>query len=208
MKIAQIYLVTTRSKPTQPHEILWDAIEETEGFLSCIFAGIAYNVEKESLPYHWPASASAFGQENLDHSLLHSLHNACLCKNEAEELSKKSKELIVIYAMRVSNAVHSFRVPCTLCSYQTQLHTLNEVGIQSPALQSQSLSSKEWGTYVSTYRRNRSLRSCQLTRDDTRLCYVPGLVASHAAGALLFLNYAPCTSTTARSPSCSAARAL
>lgn len=84
---------------------------ETEGFLSGLFAGIAYNLEKKSLQYHCSASASVFGQESLDH--LRSFHNGGLCKNEAEELSKKSEESSAIYAMRDSNAVRSFGVPCT-----------------------------------------------------------------------------------------------
>ena len=59
------------------------------------------------------ALASAFGQESLDHILLHSFHNGGLCQNEAEELSKKSEESSAIYVMRDSNAVYSLRVPCT-----------------------------------------------------------------------------------------------
>lgn len=71
MEIGQTNLVTTSSKSIQPDEFLWYAIVETEGFLSGLFACIAYNLEK-SLQYHWSASAS--GQESLDHILLHSSH--------------------------------------------------------------------------------------------------------------------------------------
>lgn len=99
---------------------------ETEGFLSSLFAGIAYNLEKKSLRYHCSASASVFGQESLDHILLCSFHNGGLCKNEAEELSKKSEESSAIYAMRDSKAVHSLGVPCT------PLQTINFVPKQLP----------------------------------------------------------------------------
>lgn len=46
MEIGQTNLVTTSSKSIQPDEFLWYAIVETEGFLSGLFACIAYNLEK------------------------------------------------------------------------------------------------------------------------------------------------------------------
>lgn len=88
MEIAQTNLVTTWSKSSHPDEILWYTVVKTEGFLSSLF-GECVILNK---PLQCHCSACVFEQENLDGIVLLSFHNSGLCKNEAEGLSKKSKE--------------------------------------------------------------------------------------------------------------------
>lgn len=56
MEVAQNNLVTSWSKSIETDELLWHAVVETEEFLSGLFAGIAFNLEK-TLQYHCSASA-------------------------------------------------------------------------------------------------------------------------------------------------------
>lgn len=88
MEIAQTSLVPTWTQSSHPDEILWDALVKTEGFLSSLFG--EHVILKKPLQSH--CSACVFEQESLAGTVLHSFHNSDLCKNEVEELSKKSRE--------------------------------------------------------------------------------------------------------------------